>query len=96
MKPKKTISKTEQLITQKEKVDLIISDNRYGVRNDKVKSIFICHQIALQAPANLQFMNPVFLKLHLRQIHKFDALWIPDEENDSNLSGKLSIFWHQS
>ena len=35
-------------------------------------------------------MNPVFLKLHLQQIHKFDVLWIPDEENETNLSGKLS------
>lgn len=77
-------------LTQKEKIDLIISDNRYGVRHDKIKSIFICHQIALQVPAPFQFMNPVFLKLHLQQIHKFDVLWIPDEENETNLSGKLS------
>ncbi len=89
----KTISEENKAIAEiikKEKIDLIISDNRYGVRNNNVKSVLICHQIALQAPSNLQFMNPVFLKLHLRQIHKFDALWIPDEENDSNLSGKLS------
>ncbi len=77
-------------IAQQENIDLIISDNRYGVRNENIKSIFICHQIALQAPNSLRFMNPIFLKLHLRQIHKFDALWIPDEENKTNLSGKLS------
>jgi UDP:flavonoid glycosyltransferase YjiC (YdhE family) len=77
-------------IASKEKIDLIISDNRYGVRHDKIKSIFICHQIALQVPAPFQFMNPIFLKLHLQQIHKFDALWIPDEDGENNLSGKLS------
>lgn len=77
-------------IIQQESIDLIISDNRYGVRSDKVKSVLICHQIALQAPPMFQFMNPVFLKLHLRQIYKFDALWIPDEEGENNLSGKLS------
>ena len=77
-------------IAQQENIDLIISDNRYGVQNANIKSIFICHQIALQAPNALRFMNPVFLKLHLRQIHKFDALWIPDDANESNLSGKLS------
>ncbi len=77
-------------ILQKEKVDLIISDNRYGVRNEKVKSIFICHQIALQAPNSMRFMNPVFLKLHLRQIHKFDVLWIPDEAGQNNLTGILN------
>lgn len=83
-------NKTIAELIQKEKVDLIISDNRYGVRNDNIKSIFICHQIALQSPKSMQFMNPIFLKLHLRQIHKFDALWIPDEEENNNLSGKLS------
>ncbi|HUM50274.1 MAG TPA: glycosyltransferase [Chitinophagales bacterium] len=77
-------------IAQQENIDLIISDNRYGVRNENIKSIIICHQIALQAPNALRFMNPFFLNLHLRQIHKFDALWIPDEENEHNLSGKLS------
>jgi UDP-N-acetylglucosamine transferase subunit ALG13 len=77
-------------IAQQEKIDLLISDNRYGVRHANIKSIFICHQIALQAPNALRFMNPIFLKLHLRQLHKFDALWIPDDANDSNLSGKLS------
>lgn len=89
----RAISKENHVIEDiivKEKIDLIISDNRYGVRNDKVKSIFICHHIALQAPNALQFMNPFFLQLHLRQIHKFDAIWIPDAEDNNNLSGKLA------
>ncbi len=77
-------------IAAQEQIDLIISDNRYGVRHNSIKSILICHQIALQAPPSARFMNPVFLKLHLRQIEHFDALWIPDEEGNTNLSGKLS------
>ncbi len=89
----RTISKenkiTEEII-QKEKIDLLISDNRYGVRSMNVKSIFICHHIALQAPVSMQFMNPFLLNLHLRQIHKFDVIWIPDEENETNLSRILS------
>lgn len=88
-----TIQKENKAIEEllkNEKIELIISDNRYGVRNENVKSVLICHHIAMQAPNHLRFMNPVFLRLHLRQIHKFDALWIPDEENENNLSGKLS------
>lgn len=83
-------NKTITHITEQEKIDLIISDNRYGVRHHSIRSILICHQIALQAPYAARLMNPVFLKLHLRQIEKFDALWIPDEEGVENLSGKLS------
>lgn len=83
-------NKVIEKICKKEKINLIISDNRYGVRNKNVKSIFICHQIALQAPKGFQFMNPVFLQLHLHQIHQFDALWIPDTADENNLSGILS------
>lgn len=79
----------KQFIEQAQ-IDLIISDNRYGVRHENIKSIFICHQIALQAPKPFQWMNAFFLKLHLRQIQKFDELWIPDVETENNLSGKLS------
>lgn len=89
----KTIKQENKIVAEiiaKENIDLIISDNRYGVRNAKVKSIFICHQIALQAPNAMRFMNPILLRLHLRQIHKFDALWIPDNATENNLSGKLS------
>lgn len=89
----KTIQEENKAITsivEKENVDLIISDNRYGVRHANIKSILICHQIALQAPNAFRFANSLFLKLHLQHIHKFDALWIPDEANENNLSGKLS------
>lgn len=89
----KTIQQEYQLtqkIIAKEKINVIISDNRYGVRSNTIKSIFICHQIALQAPKPFGFTNPFFLKMHLQQIHKFDALWIPDVEHENNLSGKLS------
>jgi predicted glycosyltransferase len=77
-------------IAKSETIDIILSDNRYGVWHPNIKSVFICHQIALQAPAPFRFMSSVFLKLHLAQIHKFDALWIPDEEGAENLSGILS------
>lgn len=77
-------------IAQQESIDLIISDNRYGVRHPKIKSVIICHQIALQAPKGFSCVNPVFLSMHLKQLQTFDALWIPDAAEDDNLSGKLS------
>lgn len=90
LKAIKAENKKIAAIAENEKIDLIISDNRYGVRHENIKSIFICHQIALQVPAPFQFMNPLFLKLHLLQIHKFDTLWIPDEKGEHNLSGELA------
>ena len=89
----KTIREEQKAIADiatKECIDLIISDNRYGVRHPHIKSIIICHQIALQAPKNFRWTNSFFLALHLKQLRQFDTLWIPDEEGDHNLSGILS------
>jgi len=63
----------------------IISDNRLGVRNKKVPSVFITHQL------NVLSGNTTWLstKVHQKIIKKFDECWIPDVENDANLSGKL-------
>ena len=63
----------------------IISDNRLGVRNKKVPSVFMTHQL------NVLSGNTTWLstKMHQKFIKKFDACWIPDAESDVNLSGKL-------
>lgn len=63
----------------------IISDNRLGVRNKKVPSVFMTHQL------NVLSGNTTWLstKMHQNIIKKFDACWIPDTEGDINLSGKL-------
>ena len=63
----------------------IISDNRFGVRNKKVPSVFMTHQL------NVLSGNTTWLstKMHQNIINKFDACWVPDAEGDINLSGKL-------
>jgi uncharacterized protein (TIGR00661 family) len=64
----------------------IISDNRFGVRNAKIKSIYITHQVTVLAG----FLTSFTSKIHQRVIKKFDECWVPDSKNNS-LSGKLSI-----
>lgn len=63
----------------------IISDNRLGVFNKKVQSVFITHQL------NVLTGNTTWItsKLHQQVIKKFDECWVPDFENEPNLTGKL-------
>ena len=63
----------------------IISDNRLGVRNKKVPSVFITHQL------NVLSGNTTWLstKMHKKIIKKFNECWVPDTDSDINLSGKL-------
>ena len=72
---------------KKNKIDIVISDNRFGFYNNKVKSIFMTHQINIDTPFQLMVnkINHYFIK-------KFDVCWIPDFENTPNLAGQLSHF----
>ncbi len=77
-------------LLEKYNIDLIISDNRYGVYSKKTPSVFITHQISLQLPRRLKIFKKLILKIHKKQIEKFDLCLIPDYYGERNLSGKLS------
>jgi len=63
----------------------IISDNRLGVFNKKIHSVFMTHQL------NVLSGNTTWItsKLHQHIIKKFDECWVPDFEDSPNLTGKL-------
>jgi len=72
------------------RLDLIISDNRYGFRNKKVKSIFITHQTYIKTPLKIKLFEKILNKINTILINKFNECWIPDFEDNENLSGELS------
>lgn len=72
-------------IANENNIDFIISDHRYGFRNNKIESIFITHQ--LQLP--LKFWAKPIQYFHKLQIQKFNSIWVLDDEK-STLAGKLS------
>ena len=63
----------------------IISDNRFGVRNAKIPSVYITHQLTVLSGFFTFFLS----KIHQKIIQKFDECWVPDSK-ESSLSGKLS------
>ncbi len=77
-------------IILKEKVDIIISDNRYGIRSKYIKkNILITHQVNIQT----QFLEKFAQKYVRKLMTKFDVCWIPDFENPKNkLAGTLSDY----
>lgn len=77
-------------IIKKYNIDLIISDNRYGLYSKKVPTIFITHQIAIKLPVSFRFAEKAVYKLHKKFIQKFDKCFIPDVDSSNNLSGDLS------
>lgn len=68
----------------------VISDNRYGLWSNQIPCIFITHQVFIQTPWYLKFLAPVIYRLNRNFILKFRECWIPDYNDERNLSGKLS------
>lgn len=63
----------------------IISDNRLGVFNKNIPSVFITHQLNVLTGSTTYFST----KMHQRIIQKFTECWVPDVAGKPNLSGKL-------
>ena len=82
--------KAIEKIVEDYKIDLIISDNRFGCWSKKVHSIYITHQLNIQVPKLFKSTSPIINQLHKYYIKKYNELWIPDIENEPSLSGVLS------
>ena len=76
----------EQIIKGRD-IDVVISDNRYGLYTKNAYCIFITHQLFIQTGI---FSGPV-KKINHNYIKKFNECWIPDfEDEENNLSGTLA------
>lgn len=85
----KGIKKEHQLLDQiidDYKIDLVISDNRYGLWSKKVPCVFISHQLFIKAPLGEKLIK----KINQQYISNYDECWIPDNETAPFLSGDLA------
>lgn len=71
-------------------IDIIISDNRFGLWNSEVYSIFITHQLKVIFPQVLRCLEFLYQFLLRCIISRYDECWIPDFEGSENLAGVLS------
>ncbi|MCW3806888.1 glycosyltransferase [Plebeiibacterium marinum] len=72
-------------------IDIIVSDNRYGLWNKKTKSVFITHQLMIKLPGKFSLFEYAIHKIINSIVNKYDECWIPDyPDPDNNLSGDLS------
>ena len=72
------------------KIDVVISDNRFGLWNKSVKTIFVTHQLMIKMPTWAKFLEKVVHRFNIFFVKKFDHCWIPDFEGQFNISGNLS------
>ena len=77
-------------IQKKEKFDLIISDNRYGLYHKDCLTVFISHQLNIILPGWLKIFQGISRRAIRCFINQFDVCWVPDLPGENNLSGSLS------
>ncbi|MEI6124282.1 MAG: glycosyltransferase [Bacteroidota bacterium] len=71
-------------------IQTIISDNRFGLWNRNINSIYITHQIHIKTPGNIVWKNKLIFKIHLFFIRKYNTCLIPDVDSRCRLAGDLS------
>jgi uncharacterized protein (TIGR00661 family) len=64
-------------IVAQNKIDIVISDNRYGCYNDKVKSILITHQVNILMPGALKWMQKDVNNYNTGLLNRFTETWVP-------------------
>ncbi len=77
-------------LIKKYNIDILISDNRFGVYNKKVYSVYITHQLNIISSGILRFAGKSISLLHRKIAGLYDECWIPDMPGETNLAGKLS------
>ena len=77
-----------QSIILSEKIDAVVSDNRYGLHTQLIPTVFITHQLLIKNSSGL--IQAVLQKINYKFIQKFDTCWIPDFQKAPNLSGVLA------
>jgi hypothetical protein len=70
-------------------LDLIISDNRYGLHHPSLQSVLIIHQLYIKTPFG-KIADRLLQKINYRYIRNFSCCWVPDAENGYHLAGRLS------
>lgn len=71
-------------------IDLVISDNRYGLWTRQVPCVFITHQLMVKMPKWCRWIEPLVHKMVLHFVRKYTQCWVPDREGNDNLSGDLA------
>jgi len=77
-----------QKTIEKHKIDLVISDNRYGLYTTKVPCVFITHQLTIKAPFG--WLENLLQLINYSYINRFTQCWVPDYAGDKNIAGLLS------
>jgi UDP:flavonoid glycosyltransferase YjiC (YdhE family) len=78
-----------QRTIREQQVNLVISDNRFGLWSRQATCVFITHQLNIQTP--FHWLTTLVRHINYRFINRYSACWVPDlAPTSGNLAGALS------
>ena len=77
-------------IIKEKSIDIVISDNRFGLWNKTITSVYVTHMPLIPLPMFFKFLEPVGVLIHRIIIKKYSLCFIPDLPGNLNLSGRLT------
>jgi len=80
---------TERIVRAR-KIDMIFSDNRYGVFSRKVPCYFMTHQLHYRLSRNLRGFEWISVWFNRLMFKNFNRVFVPDVEGNGNLAGALT------
>jgi len=77
-------------IIREHSIDIVISDNRFGLWNRKIISVYVTHMPRIPFPGAFSFLEFAGVLLHRNVMKKYSFCFIPDLPGELNISGRLS------
>jgi UDP:flavonoid glycosyltransferase YjiC (YdhE family) len=74
---------------QKQAVDAVISDNRFGLHHHSIPCVFITHQLEIKTGLG-SLTDRMAQWLNYRRIARFNTCWVPDFKGPQAMAGQLS------
>jgi UDP-N-acetylglucosamine transferase subunit ALG13 len=71
-------------------IDIVISDNRFGLWNRNITTVYVTHMPLIPFPKSVRFLEFLGIAIHKMVIKKYSLCFIPDLPGGFNLSGRLS------
>lgn len=71
-------------------IDILISDNRFGLWNKNIKTAYVTHMPVIPFPGAFRFLECIGIKLHRAVIRRYSLCFIPDLPGAVNFTGRLT------
>ena len=74
-------------------IDIVISDNRFGLWSKKARCIYITHQVMIKMPGFFRPFQRFVYKIHKMYMKKYNECWIPDYKDKPGVAGDLTHYY---